>query len=156
MISEGCPEDALSDEQAAKRASTAERSQTHAKVHEAFDFNAFLYAFLKREKSFNPSADVRKSLIISRKMAEGFENQILQTLQPSSQTFQYGFKTQQPVPTPAPKELPPPVPGFRRTIRRFENPVPGFRFSKPGTEKSTRRLRHAEGLKKQILQPYLC
>ena len=88
-------------------------------------------------------------------MAEGFENQILQTLQPSSQTFQHGFKTQQPVPTPAPKELPLPVPGFRRTIRRFENPVPGFRFSKPGTEKSTRRLKHAEGLEKQILQPYL-
>ena len=88
-------------------------------------------------------------------MAEGFENQILQTLQPSSQTFQHGFKTLQPVPTPAPKELPPPVPGFRRTIRRFENPVPGFENRKSGTEKSTRRLRHAEGLKKQILQPYL-
>ena len=156
MISEGCLEDALSDEQAAKRASTAERSQTHAKVHEAFDFNAFLYVFLKREKSFNPSVDVRKYMIISRKMAEGFKNQILQTLQPSSQTFQHGFKTLQPVPTPAPKELPPPVPGFRRTIRRFENPVPGFENRKPGTEKSTRRLRHAEGLKKQILQPYLC
>ena len=104
MFLEGCLEDALSDEQAAKRASTAERSQTHAKVHEAFDFNAFLYVFLKREKSFNPSADVRKSLIISRKMAEGFDFQILQTLQPSSQTFQHGFKTLQPVPTPAPKE----------------------------------------------------
>ena len=79
-----------------------------------------------------------KSLIISRKMAEGFENQILQTLQPSSQTFQHGFKTQQPVPTPAPKELPLPVPGFRRTIRRFGNPVPGFENRKPGTEITTR------------------
>ncbi|MDY5767582.1 MAG: hypothetical protein SPK03_04280, partial [Alloprevotella sp.] len=89
----------------------AERSQSYAKVHEAFDFNVFLYVFLNCEKSFNPSAAVRIALILSRKMAEGFKNQILQTLQPSSQILQQDF--------------PPANPGFRRTNRRFENPVAG-------------------------------
>ena len=44
--------------------------------------NSFIYAFLKLQKTFNPSANPSFSLIIRRKLAEGFCLQILQTLQP--------------------------------------------------------------------------
>ena len=41
--------------------------------------------FFKAEKSFNPSVDHLFSLRISRKVAEGFAFQTLQTLQPTLQ-----------------------------------------------------------------------
>ena len=40
-----------------------------------------IYAFLKPKKSFNPSADPSFSLILNRKVAEGFDFLTLQTLQ---------------------------------------------------------------------------
>ncbi|MGM9687518.1 MAG: hypothetical protein ACI3YD_00565 [Alloprevotella sp.] len=42
---------------------------------------AFLYAFLKSQKPFNPSATPSLSLILMGKLAEGFDFQTLQTLQ---------------------------------------------------------------------------
>ena len=44
-------------------------------------YAAFIYAFLKPKKSFNPSANPSFSLILNRKVAEGFGFQTLQTLQ---------------------------------------------------------------------------
>ena len=44
-----------------------------------------IYAFLKPKKSFNPSAKPSFSLILRRKVAEGFGFQTLQTLQPTLQ-----------------------------------------------------------------------
>ena len=44
-----------------------------------------IYAFLKPQKSFNPSADFSFSLILIRKVAEGFCFQTLQSLQPTLQ-----------------------------------------------------------------------
>ena len=42
-------------------------------------YAAFIYAFLKPKKSFNPSAEPPFSLRIIRKVAEGFDFQTLQT-----------------------------------------------------------------------------
>ena len=45
----------------------------------------FIYAFLKPQKPFSPSADPSFLLILSIKQAEGFGFQTLQTLQPTLQ-----------------------------------------------------------------------
>ena len=45
------------------------------------NYPPFIYAFLKPQKPFNPSANPSFSLILIGKMAEGFGFQTLQTLQ---------------------------------------------------------------------------
>ena len=74
-----------------------------------------IYAFLKPEKSFNPSANPSFSLIFRRKVAERFGFQTLQTLQPTLQVNRGKAEA-----------------GPGMTTRRVVTPKPGLVFHESG------------------------
>ena len=109
---------------------------------------ALLYAISTLEKSFNPSADRRFTLVFRAKMAEGFDFQTFQNCSAVQQQAADGFHLDF-------HFAAAPSPGFVRTTPPTENPVAGPDFSIGGVVQSWLRLNGAERFKNQTLQRVL-